>query len=328
MSMASTDPLKTGELPILLVSPEDPDADSVSSMFAFREYLRDCKPRGNYPLFAPNPPRRNTLFECLKPLGNPYTEILPEFPHKPPTIVIAFDYGQFSRTRLIPNDKTFYIGFDHHPPKAGDISFPSNGLEICDPTASSTTALLYRFFNYAGFKISQAIADCLLVGLLADTGKFTNSLTTPEALETGAALMRCGGNHQGVLGAMRFEMSAKAFATQLKARDNIVINTDVGIGFLSFSKNDLTSWGNANQSDILPLQGLLQNIKEVRLAVVYYEREDGAWYGSLRSSPKKGVNVKNIAQKLGGGGHDYAAGFVSNEPPEVILKKLQEFLTK
>ena len=312
---------------VLLASPEEPDADSCTSMFSFREFLSWLGLKKPCYLFAPNVPRKNTLFERIKPLGDPYTEINTELPANPPGLVIAFDYGQFWRTHLkFPSDKTFYIGFDHHPPKADDASFPSNGLKICNPSAPSTTALLYRFFKYAGFPIVPTVADCLLVGLMADTGKLSNSLTSPDALETAASLTRQGADYHGVVESMQTEISRRAFDAQMQAREKILFDEASSLGFMAFSLADLESWGNVSLNDILPLFGLIQNIRELRIAAAYFEREDKTWYCSLRSTPKKGVNVRKIALSFGGGGHDYAAAFVSIEPPEEIFKKLAQFL--
>jgi uncharacterized protein len=42
---------------------------------------------------------------------------------------------------------------------------------------------------------------------------------------------------------------------------------------------------------------------------VWFEREDGARVWSLRSRPPTGVDVSEVAKKLGGGGHAQASGF-------------------
>jgi phosphoesterase RecJ-like protein len=53
--------------------------------------------------------------------------------------------------------------------------------------------------------------------------------------------------------------------------------------------------------------GHLRNIKDVEVALLLKEREDGKIKGSLRS--KKLLDVSKIAENFGGGGHKRAAGF-------------------
>lgn len=59
--------------------------------------------------------------------------------------------------------------------------------------------------------------------------------------------------------------------------------------------------------------------KGMPFAMSYYEDSDGNWICSLRSD-ENGVDVSEIAQKFGGGGHKHASGFKVKRP------KLSELL--
>ena len=50
------------------------------------------------------------------------------------------------------------------------------------------------------------------------------------------------------------------------------------------------------------------------------EAPDGTWRVSLRSLGR--VDVRQIAEPQGGGGHRFAAGFTSDEPAEAIVAKI------
>lgn len=280
------------------------------------------------------------MFQRLGPLGDPMTDIQTGVPQPTPDLIVAFDYGQFKRLRLdaILKD-VLCIGFDHHPPGKNESDFPKSGIEICDPTAPSTTALLYRFFQWfiSPFQIQTEIwltpelAECLLVGLMADTSKLTNKLTSQEALELAATLTRAGADYHGVLESMQMKVSRSAFNAQMKARDRIFIDMNLGLAFIHFSQRDLQDWGGVSAKDILPLHGVMQNIEGVQVAAAYYERPDGTWYCSLRNKSGKGVNVGEIARRLAkpeGGGHDYAAGFTSYEAPNTVFKNISRLLVE
>ena len=75
---------------------------------------------------------------------------------------------------------------DHHiDPSFGDV-------QIIDPTAASTTQVLYREITKQNYEISKNIANCLMTGLITDTGRFQYSNTDSEVFNIAAALMDAG----------------------------------------------------------------------------------------------------------------------------------------
>ncbi|MDO8600216.1 MAG: DHH family phosphoesterase [bacterium] len=313
---------------ILLVSPEKPDPDSVSSMFAFREYLRwkaDCLGKKfQYQLYAPDALAENTLYEFIQPLGDPAQLIKSHLPQSPIDLCILFDYGDAARTHTdsLATQKTYFIGFDHHPKTKG---FPSPGIEIIDEHAPSTTALLYRFFKHEEFPINADVATCLFTGLAADTKRFSNSLTNAEAHATAAELIRLGARHHEIISAMQPRMTLARFRAQLHLLPLIHIDEEKNLGFFWFSRNDLERW-RATKKDFLSLRGTLESIEEITTAVVCYELPEGGWYGSIRTKPAAPISAEAIAIGLGGGGHEHEAGFTSHADPEEILKKIQKII--
>jgi nanoRNase/pAp phosphatase (c-di-AMP/oligoRNAs hydrolase) len=61
---------------------------------------------------------------------------------------------------------------------------------------------------------------------------------------------------------------------------------------------------------------LLQKLAEKEaFSVGWYQRADGKFVYSLRSSATSAVDVSDIARIYGGGGHKNSAGFLSELPP-------------
>jgi bifunctional oligoribonuclease and PAP phosphatase NrnA len=315
---------------ILLASPEKPDPDSVSCLLAFRAYLSwkaNCiGGRFECPLYAPEKPGENSLYELMKPLEHPAHRITANLPRSSVNLCVLFDYGDAARTHTasLATQGTFFIGFDHHPKTAG---FPARGIEIIDEYAPSTTALLYRFFKHEGFPINADVATCLLAGLAADTGKFTNSLTNAEAFETAGALIRLGARYEEILHAMQARMTLARFRAQLHALPLLEIDEKAGYAFLWFSKEHLKQW-RAKEKDMLALRDILKNIDEIKIAIAYYELPDGTWCGTIRT--KKGAlkTAEEIARHFGGGGHEHAAGFTSRKTPEEIIQEIKKLIQK
>lgn len=318
---------------VLLASPEDPDPDSIGCMLAFRNFLRwQGKERGESykgALFAPEVLRPNKLYEVMRPLGDPNSELKTHLPSTTPSLCVVFDYGSFRRVRLeaLESKGTFFIGFDHHK---GESAFPTHGFEIRDESAPSTTALLFRFFQYHNFSVDPDTATCLLTGLMTDTGRLQNSLATenPDAYTIAGDLMRLGGRMDEILAAMRSPLPlTKVRAQQSAQNERLIIDETTGLAFLFFSQQDLEGW-NASAGDILPLLGRLQHIEEIRVAVAYFELENGEWQASLRTNPTRKVSVREIAREFGGDGHEYVAGFRSKDSPSVVLEKIKIHMSK
>lgn len=319
---------------ILLVSPEKPDPDSVASMLAFREYLRwvadlrgkkfQCR------LFAPEKPAENSLYEFMKPLGDPHALIATKLPVSRIDVCVAFDYGDIRRTHTlalaeqIMDHRTFFIGIDHHPATA---EFPTHGLEIIEEYAPSTTALLYHFFKREKFPIGADVATCLMAGLAADTKLFSNFLTDAKAHEIAAELIRLGARHHEIAAAMQPQMTLGRFRAHRSLMPLVHIDEQNGFGFFSFSQNDCARH-NAAEKDFLSFRKIIESIKEITTAIVYYELPEGGWYGSIRTKPNATIFAEAIAAKLGGGGHKHEAAFTSTKTPEEIKQEIKTFLQR
>lgn len=316
---------------VLLLSPEKPDADSIGCMIAFKRFLAWLRPEVECIMWAPEKPKPNTLWKVLQPFCNPMTEIATEFPEGyVPDVCVAFDYGNFWRLHLDHwKEKVFFVGFDHH---GTDTGFPTYGIEVIGNGAPSATTVLLWFFQSCRFPIDADTAKALLVGLIADTGHFTNALATREAFTTAAELMCLGADWQEVLRLSRPRTSRAAFIAQSEVRTRVVFDDIAGLAFLFFSQEDLKRWG-VTGSDVLPLLGVLQGVEGVKIVVVYHEEEGtGEWYGQIRIPRGSDISARGIAEHFvskggaRGGGNHGAAGFKSSSSPIFVFEALTNLL--
>ena len=83
-------------------------------------------------------------------------------------VLFAVDCGDELRMGNVyadlPNPKPFIINIDHHVTNTrfGDI-------DVVEPTATSTTEILYGLFQELGVEITAEIAMSLLTGLVTET---------------------------------------------------------------------------------------------------------------------------------------------------------------
>ena len=315
----------------LLVSPEMPDPDSILSMLAFREFLYRHRTiygeKISCELYCPHALPPNALYQTAQPLCGTFEIFTQQCPDRISDLCVLFDYGAFARTHIDiarAKDDTFFLGFDHHARVPG---FPANGLEVIDEEAPSTTALLWKFFRYVKFRPNPDVATILLAGLAADTGKFTNSLASAESFEIAGQLMRQGARYAEIIDLMQPHMTHAAFIARAIAANRLWFNEDdpAGLAFLWFSQKDLKTW-HAEEKDILPLMGQIQNIKGVRMAAIYHECEPPLWHCSVRTNPGCNIMAVDIAKQLGGGGHAHAAAFDSKEWPSTVWAQIRHTL--
>jgi len=72
----------------------------------------------------------------------------------------------------------------------------------------------------------------------------------------------------------------------------------------------------------------LKNLKEGRFSLFLIEESQGKIRGMLRSRPDKKFNVAELAEKIGGGGHKYAAGFRCKGTIDSTLKLVAKYSRK
>lgn len=310
----------------ILIATPDADADAVCTMMTAQKNLQRFAQNQKYTtqcaLWAPEPPRPNSLFNTFTALGNPIEEIGPRIPFEP-DLCIAVDYGGWVRMREkgFPNFQVPHLGIDHHPPQG---NFP--GVEIIDLDAASSTCVLYDFLESSAgldLRIDPDDATCLLAGLVADTGRFGNKLMEKPSVYKYAAIFES-------MHARCSEVSMASVPTNTLSR-LIVLETirkfrllvdvsDGGIALFWFTPEDLNSW-DAAQEDCLTMFTYL--LSDFSIVAAHYWK-DGSWYCSLRSGRKTKTIVAPIAQEFGGGGHPAAAGFSTKLTAHEVFEKIKQ----
>ncbi len=311
---------------ILIVSPNPPDADSISSGLLIHEYF--ALPWVNKPhtLFcAGQMPsvNRNPLFKFF---GGDLALFKNSLPPVIPPVAVISDYGNFRTCGLEPEKfkKTCqFIGFDHHAEPADD--FPEGGIQIVDPDASSTTVLLYHFFGFIGVPISRRMATYIALGILTDTGRLTNPKTNSDALRVLLSCIDKGAPWEEMRSLLQPRISQKTPSVWASASREIVFRGYGEFSILIAGHKALSSWG-GTRKDAESFLGVMQNIEGVRVAVLALE-EDGAWKISIRSNIPQEVSATLMAKTLGGGGHPHMAAAIFTGHPleavEILQKELE-----
>ncbi|GAB4246966.1 MAG: bifunctional oligoribonuclease/PAP phosphatase NrnA [Thermoleophilia bacterium] len=194
-----------------------------------------------------------------------------------------------------------------------------------DPTAASTTELLYRIFRLAGLPVDADVATALYVGLVTDTGRFQYGNTTPAAHRIAAELQEAGVDVNAVYRQIYESVPLAKVLLMGRAYSRLMLRLGGRLAVSWLEAKDFEEVG-ADESFTEGIIDGLRSIEGVRVAALVREqRRNGkvSYKGSLRSTDGS-VDVASIAHIFGGGGHVQAAGFSSEEELDRILARIEK----
>lgn len=154
--------------------------------------------------------------------------------------------------------------------------------------------------------IDTQIANCLMTGIITDSGQLSYAATSSQTYLLMAILKQRGADqelinrlHYHTMSLAKMQMIALAFSqTEFYYEKRCLVST--------LSIEQLTAC-QAKEEDIDGISSMLRELKGVDVAVLLRSTMKGNVLGSIRSSEK--VNCQKIAKSLGGGGHERASGF-------------------
>jgi phosphoesterase RecJ-like protein len=220
------------------------------------------------------------------------------------------------------NPKQKIVRIDHHASKTDlniDLSFVENDT-------ASTAEILFKIFNEET-TISSQSANALLAGVYDDTHSFSIRGVTKETFEIAAALIALGGDIDEI--AEKINTYSEEI---LKATKAVVDN-------LQFDKKGKYSYTYISRDiyEELNMDGMKMDTVMNLIIDMLLGREGYRWGFLVRPDGPKSTkisfrartgaqNVRKIAEKLGGGGHDEAAGanFLDIEDPYEAVAKVRK----
>lgn len=215
------------------------------------------------------------------------------------TLVMVVDTNRPNYTdcpEILKKTKSIVV-FDHH--RSGSEVVENPTLSYIEPYASSTCEMIAEVLQYftENIKLTPWEADAIYAGILIDTNNFMQK-TGVRTFEAAAYLRRCGAEVTRVRKMLRNDMA------DYKARAEVMRYAEVYRGAFAISvcparkveSPTVVSAQSANE---------LLNITGIRASFVLTEYQNRI-YISSRSIDE--INVQQIMERLGGGGHVNIAG--------------------
>ena len=299
----------------LLTSHARPDGDAVSSTLACGEVLRQMGKKTDIVLHDGVP----RVYQHLPFAG---TVTKSDRVNGGYDAAILLECDNVQRTRVQGLEKQFLINIDHH--RSGH---PFGHVNWIDPNAVATGELVYKLACAAGVKITPEIATCLYTAVMTDTGSFVFEGTNAHTFELARELVLAGADPARCARPIYFGHSTAKM--RLLGAALSALQREGPLVWIWVTQDQMERVG-AIEEDCEGLVNYALSIGDAEVAAFFRETPDGRFRVSLRS--KGSLDVSQIAEEFGGGGHACASGLSVDGPlhaaVETVLGRARSKLHK
>lgn len=226
---------------------------------------------------------------------------------------IILECDSIRRTALAGLETCFLINIDHH-----FSGRPFGNVNWIEPKACATAELIFRLAREAGVAISSGVATCLYAAVLTDTGAFAFPGTNAATFALARELVLAGADPVRV--AQEAYFSNPAPKMRLLGTALSRLHREGSLAWMYVTREDIENC-EAVDEDCEGLANWALSVKGVEVAVLFRELSDQRrWRASLRS--RGAVNVAEVAERFGGGGHICASGFALPGPLSMVCERV------
>lgn len=238
-------------------------------------------------------------------------------------------FAEFLKPRL---EQTTII--DHHLQGDGEIAsrrlLDTEAAAVVQPVAEICCHLLGV---EDPSKLPLEVATPLYVGLATDTGWFKHSNVDGRVMQLAGQLLDAGVNHTSLFGMLYQRDRTSRFKLMARALESMQLIHDKHAAIMTLTLDDFKETG-AAPGESGGFVDIPQSVASIRVVAILTEQKDadGVFTKvSLRSKPDEWegtppVDVNQVCNTLGGGGHARAAGAKIRLPLEQATLKLIEAL--
>lgn len=299
---------------ILILTHQSPDGDAVGSSLALYSALKNNqKDVDTIIIDYPD------IFQFLPETSNILTTSNKDY-----DLIITVDCSDIKRVAQDKNyysEKTLILNIDHHPTNNffGDYNY-------VDADAPATTQILYRLFKDLNLNLTKEIGECLTAGLVTDTGGFKHSNVNAETFLMAADLINKNVNISDIyVKVLQTKTRPQFELTNLAtSRLELFFNDQVAFTYINLEDEKKFEAKTGDHEGIVDIGRALEGIE---VSIFLHQSESG-YKVSLRSNNY--VNVAEVSQAFGGGGHLKAAGCLIELPldkaKDAILKEVEKQL--
>ncbi|MCK5401674.1 MAG: bifunctional oligoribonuclease/PAP phosphatase NrnA [Flavobacteriaceae bacterium] len=293
---------------IVIVTHKNPDGDAIGSSLGLSHYLKSkdhdviAITPNDYPDFLKWIPGEDTIIkhESETVTANALIESA--------ELIFTLDFNALNRTgNMEPHliaAKGIKIMIDHHQQPEDYAKYVYSDISIC-----STSQMIYHFLEMLDDvnAIESAIATCLYVGIMTDTGSFRFASTTSTTHRVIADLIDKGANNAQIHSNVYDTNTFSRLQLLGRSLNNLRVIPELKTAYITLSQEELNQY-NFKKGDTEGVVNYALSLNNINFAAIFIEhKQDKIVKISLRSNGS--FNVNEFARKnFNGGGHNNAAG--------------------
>jgi phosphoesterase RecJ-like protein len=291
---------------------KSPDLDAIGSNLGFINFVEKYNSESELIFISKDEPSANILLKVKEIVENKLQIVDPaEFDYRVGDLLIFIDFPEFSRTT---NNKDFKLPdfvqtavIDHH---LSDIE--SKGLNYIDTSNLSASSMVYEILKTANVEIKKENFEFIITGMLGDSGffkhkdqKFVQSLQIVQDYCSNFGIE----NYFKIIDSLESHKPLEEYNLQKVYLNNLVFKND--FAYTSMTSAERGDSGVSHTfSETTNGASLIRNIEKTKFVFsVTQDLENSNLFNiSFRSCASQNFPVRDLAIKLGGGGHLMAAG--------------------
>ena len=288
-----------------------PDGDAIGSTLALARTLTRLGKHAVPVYLNPWPDRFDPIVGDT-PIIKEHRDTFAEEALQEIDLAVILDTGSWNqladaRAWLEPRaDHTIII--DHHAHGEPEIA----EMRLIDTSAAAAAEiaaeLCAQLLGVPTNKLPVEVAEPLYLGIATDTGFFRYSSVTPGTMRLAAALIDAGVEHNALYRLVEQSDDVSRLRLITRSLNNMTFHAGDTVAVIAISQKDAEECG-VSMDDVGGLGDLPQSVASVRAVAVLTELEADLTKVSFRSKAGKNhIDVNQVAQQFGGGGHVHAAG--------------------
>jgi phosphoesterase RecJ-like protein len=277
----------------LIASHINPDGDALGSSLALSSAL-ESRGKKVYVYNKDHVPQFYKFMPGCKRVKTGLKNIISQNP-----VLVLLDCNSPERAALENYSFKKSVVIDHHETESdyGDIRWVV-------PSAAATGLMVFCLIKAMGVALTNDISTNLYTAIAVDTGSFRYSNTSSEVLTASAELIEAGAKPAFISECLYERWERNRFDLLVRTLNNLEIINNVALMHIT---EDMFEKTGTLPEDTENFSNFPRMIKTVKIAAIFRDIGGGLWKASLRS--KGDVNVAELAELYGGGGHKNAAGY-------------------
>ncbi len=292
-----------------------PDGDCIGSCMGLYLYLKKNYPEIRTDIFLETIPPEYTFLKDIEDVRSDFESDVKSYD--------LFFVLDCSKDRTGDAEKYFdaskkTVNIDHHVSNKG-----CGDENYIITTASSACELVFNVIDHD--KMDVEIAKALYMGIVTDTGVFKYNNTSPKTMQAAAELISYGFDFGALIDHVFYEKTYLQNQILGRALLESIMLMDGRCVVSVISKQTMEFYG-ATSNDLDGIVNQLLLTIGVDCAIFMYEIAPLEYKVSLRSSGA--VNVAEVAEMFGGGGHMRAAGCTVSGTSHDVINNITKYIHK